>query len=1021
MHKFSFALLGVMGIVLSLLSAGIVRADAIPAGYDLLETDSGVTFDDLDLPAGFFGPGSDPFVGRVFLKGTWLDSFDPDGPGPAPSFPGLLPTDTIVRRVASAGPIFPATIPIEIVELSLVSISPITVTFFGGAVSQPWDVVAEVHVSPVTGAVVPPQLPGSMTIRHESAGGGTFDSTLPVTPLLTFREVGGPGIVGPMVSPVTLFFAVTRESWSHSANPLIFPADGQSVIEVVGLTTNFFPGCVCANCPPPREQAVCYSVDGGALNVARNGAPLTPFPNPAEGLIVPDPRHVPPNDVYALGTSPGVPPGAPPGGWGYATEGEIFQSDGDPLGAPPDGSNVDRMSSALGVGPLPGGPPFLGPFSPNPGAPAPAPPPPGGAGTFGLFPNDNIDALSFGKDSGDVLLFSVDPATVGIPGTHVRVQAVTSPLGGAAALPFPTNPGGGAPGDEAAGDVFKSLPLAPFGSYIPLHYATGNYLTPATLAANELAIDELLLGLQAPATRGTAIARPEDDLDGLELADAGDPIFGVDLLNNALGIGPPDGIPDRFVFFSIDTASPSSGVVLPPPVDPDDVLIALPPGFAFGVFADGAVDIGLLPGDDIDALAVSDVAPLGILNPGVDEALFSLHPGSPSVLVGPDGVPATGDELSAAEIRYTSFTGVHVLYASAGALGLLARDNVNAIDILPRDLPPPGGPPPPPGSKKKLSKEDADRAKHGIRVSQKRRCNVSTTGTFTVEIFGFGTFPVDLQGPSSGMRTATEIDPQTGQTMIQTELLSMTLTGNSPFGPVTATAGREEGLEPSPGANQPMSPESDLPAHSFFDVLLRIDLPGLGLQLHTEQPFRVQTIINDFPPYGHEYQGFGSVRLLDPMGIPRGTLDAARHRPRCVADSECDDNNPCTADSCDPSGACVHAPLPDADGDGVCDPQDSCATYANPGQGTVVFPESIRFPNKNQFCWSTPALVEGVQGPLNQVSSYTHVPIVLPGVPINCVSTPGTVSQYYVIQPRCQAASWQSILGMEPGRDIVLP
>ncbi len=1000
-------------------AAGTVRGGPAAAGHDLLETDTAATLEDLVLMPAFFGPGSDPFVGRVQLRGVPLDSFDPDGPGPLPTFSDLWPTDTIVRRLADANPPFPATIPIEIVELHLVSASPITVTYNGGMNPQQWNLRVEVHVNPVTGAVDPPQPTGSMTIRHEYPDGGTFDSLLPVKPLLTFTQVGGPGVVGPFVAGATLNLSVTGESWSHAANPLIFPADGQFVIEVPGLTSNFFPGCVCATCQPPREPAVCYSVDGGLSSPARNGAPLTPLPNPAEGLIVPDPRHAVPNDVYALGWSPG--------GNAYETEGEIFQSAGDPLGAPPNVSNVDRMSSALGIGPAPGGPPFLGPFSPNPGAPAPAPPP-GALGTFGLKSGDNVDALSFGRDSGDVLLFSVDPATAGVPGTHVRIHAVTSPLGAAAALPFPTNPGGGNPGNEAAGDVFKSLPLAPFGSYIPLHYATGNYLTPATVAANELAIDEFLLGLQAPALNGSALGAPEDDLDGLELSDAGDPIFGVDLIDNGTGIGPPDGVPDRFVFFSLDTASVS---IAPALFDPDDVLLVPPGGFGFGLFADGASDIGLLVGDDIDALAVSDVTipggPPGVLDPGLDEALFSLHPGSPSVLLGPDGIAATGDEVSAADIFYTSFTGGNVLYASAAALGLLASDNVNAIDIQPKDIPPPGGGGGG-GSKKKLSKEDEQRARHGIRVAQKRRCNMNTSGTFQVTIFGFPSTVVNASGPTSGVRTSTTFDPATLQTTIPTELVSMSLSGFNPtLGPVNIKAGRAFGLQPATGANLPLSPASDLPAQSFFDVVVVIDLPNLGLQLETERPFHVQTPlpIHDFPPFGADYQGNGPVLLRDQNGQPRGTLDFAVHRVRCLTNAECNDNNPCTADACVAGGSCVHTQLPDADGDGVCDLQDNCPSYPNPGQGPVLFPEPILWPDRTQFCWSTPAPIHGVVGPLAQVGVYAisaqyNDPVTLCHAAPEPAGPPGQ-GRYYVIEPDCPAASYQTTLGSEPGRDVSLP
>jgi len=992
---------------------GSSSAQVVSPGYDLLETDSGATLDDLQLPAGFFGPGSEPFEGRVYFRGAPFATFDPDGPGPQPNFTDLLPTDTVVRRIGSAGPVYPTTVQIEIVQLSLVSVNPITVTFTAGP-DQSWYVAMTVSVNPATGVVEPPQGPGTMTIRHESVGGGTFDSTLPVQPFLTFTRVDAFGTIGPIPSPLPVVLQTSGESWSHVANPLIYPTDGEAALVVPGLTSNFFPGCVCATCPAPTRSPVCYSVDGGAFNPARTGLPLTPLPNPAEGLFQPDPRHAPPNDVYALGTAPG--------GNMYATEGEVFQSAGDPLGAPPNVSNVDRMSSSLGVGPVPAPPPYLGPFTPNPGAPAPAPLPPGALGTFGLIANDNIDALSFGRDSGHVLFFSVDPTSVGIPGTHVRREAVTSPFGGAAAPPFPTNPGGGDPGREAAGDVFKSLPFAPFGSYIPLHFATGKFVAPAILAANELTIDEFLLGLQAPATNGRALARPEDNLDALELSDAADPIFGVDLVDNTTGVAPPDGIPDRFVFFSIDTASPANAT---PGIDPDDILVSPPGGFVFSVFADGATTMGLLPGDDIDGLALSDVPPFGVLNPPRDEALFSLHPGSPSVRVGPDGVAGTGDEVSAADVFYTNFTGTKALYAAAGALGLLTTDNVDALDIWPRDLSAPGGGGGGGGAKKKLSVEEEARAKHGVRISQKRRCNVNTTGIFNVTIFSFGSFTVNASGPSGGMRGATEFDPPTGQAKIQTELLSMSLNGNSPLGPVQIRAGRELGLEPSLGAIHSISSAADYPGLGFFDVFVHVQIGTM--QLHTDGPFLVAATVTDFPPYGSNFQGSSPVQLLDENNVVVGMINNAQHRPLCAVAADCNDLNPCTIDSCNAiSGNCQHAPSPDLDGDGVCDSQDNCSSAANAGQGTLVFPiypEMIKFTSKTQFCWTTLAAVHTVYGPLSNISTYAvtqefHDP------PVTCRPAFDPIpigGLYYLIERDCPAASWQSSLGMEPRRDEFLP
>jgi hypothetical protein len=98
-----------------------------------------------------------------------------------------------------------------------------------------------------------------------------------------------------------------------------------------------------------------------------------------------------------------------------------------------------------------------------------------------------------------------------------------------------------------------------------------------------------------------------------------------------------------------------------------------------------AAQMGLTSGDIIDALALSDVSPgsspgshhmlrNGTLNVQLDEALFSLAAGSPSLASG---------GFSAADVFYTSFGGSNSVFARAADLGLLPQDDVDAIDIGP--------------------------------------------------------------------------------------------------------------------------------------------------------------------------------------------------------------------------------------------------------------------------------------------------------------------------------------------------
>ena len=136
------------------------------------------------IPADFFGPGSDPFVGEICLKG------EPLGATPFGTFEVA---DTLIRRTADpfeCGAPFPANavIPIEIVALSLVSIDPVTVTFNGGQNPQQWDV--QVNLSQAV-----PQQQGFMDVQKTHPNGGVFLSELPVIPLFIFSEVGNPGNV----------------------------------------------------------------------------------------------------------------------------------------------------------------------------------------------------------------------------------------------------------------------------------------------------------------------------------------------------------------------------------------------------------------------------------------------------------------------------------------------------------------------------------------------------------------------------------------------------------------------------------------------------------------------------------------------------------------------------------------------------------------------------------------------------------------------------------------------------------
>ncbi len=221
------------------------RADPnVTAGYDLFETiaPTSFTFEDncTTIPGNFFdpgslpfgtNPGSLPFGQNVPFQGVPLGSFM--------GFPTGT-TDTIVQRLADAIlPPPPSTappVPIELVALSLVSVSPITVTFMDGS-SQLWSIRAAVSTTtPST---------GSITISQSDPTGGTFTSSLTVFPLFTFTRLSdgavrtldtGPFLAGTTCVPLITLSPTTPLPWLYSAPT---PA----ILVVPGLSSNF-----CASC-----------------------------------------------------------------------------------------------------------------------------------------------------------------------------------------------------------------------------------------------------------------------------------------------------------------------------------------------------------------------------------------------------------------------------------------------------------------------------------------------------------------------------------------------------------------------------------------------------------------------------------------------------------------------------------------------------------------------------------------------------------------------------------------------------
>ncbi len=180
------------------LGAPAALADGFPPGTITLTVSAGSPVSLPSQPADFFSPGSDPFPGAgVVLTGLPFTT----APGSSLLFPAAFAMNFLggsVQVMASpmnvsavvnhGGATLPGvggdvTIPIEIVQLSLVSTNPITVTSNGGQTSSFFDVFFTLDPHTIS--------QGSLTIHQDSPNGGTFTAQFTVVPVFIFTPVGG--------------------------------------------------------------------------------------------------------------------------------------------------------------------------------------------------------------------------------------------------------------------------------------------------------------------------------------------------------------------------------------------------------------------------------------------------------------------------------------------------------------------------------------------------------------------------------------------------------------------------------------------------------------------------------------------------------------------------------------------------------------------------------------------------------------------------------------------------------------
>lgn len=138
------------------------------------------------------------------------------------------------------------------------------------------------------------------------------------------------------------------------------------------------------------------------------------------------------------------------------------------------------------------------------------------------------------------------------------------------------------------------------------------------------------------------------------------------------------------VYFTVDAAT---AALLG--VSPADILARFPGGPPGFIMWAPAGMLGLVPGDDIDALSVGDVVPADMaLTPGVDSVFFSLKAGSPSLGLLPHCGLIPGP-ASPGDVWWSMGPGLPAPFVDAEMLGLAtvragfaANDELDALDFV---------------------------------------------------------------------------------------------------------------------------------------------------------------------------------------------------------------------------------------------------------------------------------------------------------------------------------------------------
>lgn len=289
------------------------------------------------------------------------------------------------------------------------------------------------------------------------------------------------------------------------------------------------------------------------------------------------------------------------------------------------------------------------------------------ANALGLnMPGDALNGLSFANHLHDpaipfVLMFSLDRNSTGVAPPDPQLLA--------SCLPF--NATDQSTRGTQAGDMYMST----------LNYALNGAARPVNRLA--LTMNNLLVINNYDEGGTDYKALPPGSASGTALGRTAIAGFTDDNVSSSAYQNGPNAptLPVVRVYFTLEPTSPSlPALSSPQPSSGANIFFNQQPGVAPNTRFATAAALNLVSADAIDAIVVFDFNNDGLFN-GTDEVLFSLAPGSPSLLTILGASP-----MGAAADIYRKSAGLSPieLFAAAAEFGLGAPpDNIDALEILP--------------------------------------------------------------------------------------------------------------------------------------------------------------------------------------------------------------------------------------------------------------------------------------------------------------------------------------------------